>query len=108
MFEGSVFWCVAKAMPAITQPVAGWLALPVGTLATLLPSTPGYVGTFDFFVIKAAEAMGNPAAAAAGFALMVHLVLWLPATLTGGACALYWLLWMRSGARPATGENTPI
>ncbi len=32
---------------------------------TLLPSTPGYVGTFDFFAIKAAQAMGNSAAAAA-------------------------------------------
>lgn len=91
-FEGSVFYCAARAVPAITEPLAGWLALPVGTLATLLPSTPGYVGTFDFFVIKAAEAMGNPAVAAAAFAVLVHMILWLPATLAGGACLGIWAL----------------
>lgn len=89
-FEGAVFWAGAHAVPSIIDPLAGWLALPVGTLATLLPSTPGYVGTFDFFTIKAAEAMGNPAAAAAAFALLVHMILWLPATLIGGACVLIW------------------
>lgn len=89
-FEGAVFWSVANAIPAMAVPSAGWLSFPVGTLATLLPSTPGYVGTFDFFAIKAAQAMGNSAAAAAAFALLVHLVIWLPATIIGGAALLIW------------------
>ena len=101
-FEGAVFWCAAMAVPAVAQPLAGWLALPVGTLATLLPSTPGYVGTFDFFVIKAAQIMGNPAVAAAAFALLVHLILWLPATLVGGACLAYWSLRGRSALLSAS------
>lgn len=104
-FEGTVFWCAAKAVPAIVEPLAGWLALPVGTLATLLPSTPGYVGTFDFFVIKAAEIMGNPAAAAAAFALLVHMILWLPATLTGGACLAFWALRGRNASLPTASET---
>jgi uncharacterized membrane protein YbhN (UPF0104 family) len=37
--EGAVFWCVAMALqPALETPAAGWLALPVGTLATLIPA----------------------------------------------------------------------
>lgn len=88
--EGAVFWAVANAVPAMAEPSAGWLAFPVGTLATLLPSTPGYVGTFDFFAIKAAQAMGNSAGAAAAFALLVHLVIWLPATIIGGLALAIW------------------
>lgn len=82
--EGLVFWCAALAISGIAVPTAGWLALPVGTLATLIPSTPGYVGTFDFFVARAMTLAGNPAGAATAFALLAHLLLWLPVTLTGG------------------------
>lgn len=82
--EGFVFWLCALALPSITVDLAAWLALPVGTLATVIPSTPGYVGTFDFFVAQAMAAPGNTAAAAAAFALLVHAVLWLPPTLIGG------------------------
>ena len=83
--EGAVFWCVAMALlPAIETPAAGWLALPVGTLATLIPSTPGYIGTFDYFTIKAMTALGNTTAISTAYALLVHALLWIPPTLTGG------------------------
>jgi uncharacterized protein (TIRG00374 family) len=87
--EGCVFWCAALALPSVAAPLAGWLALPVGTLATLIPSTPGYVGTFDYFTVKAMTEMGNTAAGATAYALLVHMLLWLPPTLAGG---LYLLL----------------
>ncbi len=96
--EGAVFWAVARAVPAMSEPVAAWLAFPVGTLSTLLPSTPGYIGTFDFFVIKSVQLVGNAPAAAAAFAVLVHLVIWLPATVIGGAAMLIWNL---SGSAPA-------
>ena len=105
-FEGAVFWSVANAIPAMTVPSAGWLSFPVGTLATLLPSTPGYVGTFDFFAIKAAQAMGNSAAAAAAFALLVHLVIWLPATIIGGVALMIWNAAKPSGSTQNT-ERVP-
>jgi uncharacterized membrane protein YbhN (UPF0104 family) len=87
--EGCVFWFSALAMPAIDAPLAGWLALPVSTLATLIPSTPGYVGTFDFFTVRAMTELGNNTGAATAYALLVHALLWLPPTLAGG---LYLLL----------------
>jgi uncharacterized protein (TIRG00374 family) len=87
--EGCVFWFSALALPSITMPLAGWLALPVGTLATLIPSTPGYVGTFDYFTVRAMTELGNAAAAATAYALLVHALLWLPPTIIGG---LYLLL----------------
>lgn len=83
--EGCVFWFAALALPSIDVPLASWLALPVGTLATLIPSTPGYVGTFDFFTARAMIALGNAAGAATAYALLVHALLWFPPTLIGGA-----------------------
>ncbi|WP_428355675.1 lysylphosphatidylglycerol synthase transmembrane domain-containing protein [Methyloprofundus sp.] len=83
--EGTVFLCIAMALfPAIEYPMAGWLALPVGTLATLIPGTPGYIGTFDYFTIKAMTALGNTGTPSTVYALLVHAVLWLPPTLAGG------------------------
>ncbi|WP_294537587.1 lysylphosphatidylglycerol synthase transmembrane domain-containing protein [uncultured Rhodoblastus sp.] len=88
LFEGLVFLCAAKALPAVAQPLGAWLALPVGTLATLIPSTPGFVGTFDYFVVQAMTELGNSENAAAAFAVLVHILLWLPPTVTGGLYAL--------------------
>ncbi len=82
--EGGVFVAAALALPALVEPAAAWLALPVGTLATLIPSTPGHIGTFDFFVAEAVKLVGEAPAAAAAYALLVHAMIWLPPTLAGG------------------------
>ncbi|SMC26524.1 hypothetical protein SAMN02745857_02515 [Andreprevotia lacus DSM 23236] len=83
--EGTLFYCAALALPAVVTPILGWLALPVGTLATLIPSTPGYVGTFDFPVRLAMTVWHtNSVEAATAFALLVHALLWLPPTIAGG------------------------
>jgi len=94
-FEGATYWAVARALPALPVPEAAWLAMPAGTLATLLPSTPGHVGTFDYFAQLATLAAGNPLAQATAFVLIVHAVLWLTTTLTGGICLMIWGLGRR-------------
>ncbi|OXX66479.1 lysylphosphatidylglycerol synthase transmembrane domain-containing protein [Vibrio sp. V03_P4A6T147] len=87
--EGLVFWLVALSMSSISNNVAAWLALPVGTLTTVIPSTPGYVGTFDYFTAKVMSSFGNSISASTAYALIVHLVLWLPSTAVGGLYMLY-------------------
>jgi len=82
--EGCVFWFIAISLPSISDASAAWLALPVGTLATLIPSTPGYVGTFDYFVIQSMHSLGNNLAGSAAFAFIVHALLWFPPTIVGG------------------------
>lgn len=94
--EACVFYSVARALPDMTEPIAAWVAMPVGTLATMLPSTPGYIGTFHYFVLQVAQALGNPEAAAAAFAFLVHLALFFPATLWGGLCFVYWIFTRQS------------
>lgn len=87
--EGMVFLIIASALPGITHEFAAWLAFPVGTLSTLIPSTPGYIGTFDYFSSQAMIILGNSVVAATTFAFIVHFILWLPPTIIGGIYLLF-------------------
>jgi len=98
LFEGASYWAVALAMPALPLPGAAWLAMPAGTLATLLPTTPGHIGAFDYVAQLATVAAGNPLAEATAFVIVVHLMLWLTTTLAGGLCLLIWALQRKQAA----------
>lgn len=89
-FEGASYWAIAQAFTTLLRPDAAWLAMPLGTLSTLLPSTPGHVGTFDYFAQAAMLALDNPLAAATAFVLLTHAMLWLTTTLVGTVCLLIW------------------
>jgi uncharacterized protein (TIRG00374 family) len=82
--EGCVFWCAAIALPSVSKPISAWLALPVGTLSTVIPSTPGFIGTFDYFTSQSMVLMGNELAASAAYAFTVHAIIWFPPTILGG------------------------
>lgn len=81
--EGAVYASVAWSLHAGGSLLAPWFSLATGTLATLLPSSPGYVGTFDYFAMLGLTAYGASRTVAAAFALLVHIILWLPVTLAG-------------------------
>ncbi|NJL34863.1 MAG: hypothetical protein HC893_14685 [Chloroflexaceae bacterium] len=49
----------------------------------MLPSAPGYVGTFHAPGIAILEQFGVPQALAAGYTIVLHAALWLPVTLLG-------------------------
>ena len=85
--EGAVFVTVAAAIHSGAAPPGPWFALATGTLATAIPSTPGYIGTFDYFAAQGIAAYGASPALAAAFAVTVHAVLWTASTVTG----LCWL-----------------
>lgn len=100
-FEGAVFATVAHDL-ASDAPIAGaWFALATGTLATLLPSTPGYVGTFDYFAMLGFVAFGAEREVATALSLSVHAVLWAPVTAVGLS-----LLALRGG-RAAFAPSSP-
>ncbi len=88
-FEGAVFATVAHGISPESTTAGGWFALATGALATLLPSAPGYVGTFDYFAMLGLLAYGAARANAVAFAVVVHVVLWLPLTVVG---LIYFLL----------------
>jgi len=88
LLEGVVFACVMWSLQLDLGSAAAGLSLGAATLATLLPSSPGYVGTFDYFAALGLTAYGAARVAATAFALLVHLVLWVPVTVVGLALLL--------------------
>lgn len=82
-FEGAVFATVAAAVNTGVDPLGPWFSLGTGTLATLIPSSPGYVGTFDYFAAEGLVAYGADPEISVAFAVTVHAVLWLPLTVAG-------------------------
>jgi uncharacterized protein (TIRG00374 family) len=100
--EGGVFYAAARALDLTESPAAAaLLALSVGTLSTIIPSSPGYVGTFHFFTARMVTGLGATAVGAAAYAILVHAILWVTTTAAG------FLLLGLSGfrARPDTKER---
>jgi uncharacterized protein (TIRG00374 family) len=97
--EGGMYAVVAHAIHAGGRPFGPFFSLATGTLATLIPSSPGYVGTFDYFAALGLTAYGAGRDAAGAFALLVHLALWLPPTVVGALCLA------APGRRDATGQQ---
>jgi glycosyltransferase 2 family protein len=87
-----VAWCVELSvflvlMPGFGIPGTPPLALLVGSaanFATLVPSSPGYVGTFDGALITVLrDTAGIAAAPATAYAIVVHATLFLPVVVLG-------------------------
>jgi uncharacterized membrane protein YbhN (UPF0104 family) len=81
--EGCAFVAVAQAFGLAAPWRTGALAVGLATLATAIPSLPGYVGPFDFFAAAAATAYGAPPADAVAYAIVVHALLWTLGTVAG-------------------------
>lgn len=79
---------------------AALMGTAVANLATLVPSSPGYVGTFDVALKTVLETwFGASAGTAAGYTLVVHAMLIVPVVLAG----LYFL-WRENLSLPELGR----
>ncbi len=81
--ETTKYWFVMHAFDFKVSFFVLMVMTAVVNLATTLPSTPGYVGTFDTPGIKTLTAYGVPESTAASYTLVLHAALWLPITLLG-------------------------
>jgi uncharacterized membrane protein YbhN (UPF0104 family) len=87
-FEASMYWTVAHAFGSpladAMTPFAALLTTAIANLATLVPSGPGYVGTFEAGVLLAVNgALGISRGLALSYAVLLHVLLWLPVTVWG-------------------------
>ena len=57
--------------------------MAIATLATLVPSSPGYVGPFHLAAFAGITFLGGTNEQAASFAVLSHLGVWVPTTLAG-------------------------
>jgi glycosyltransferase 2 family protein len=83
ILEGTVFWMVSMALHLHLAAAAPWLAFVLANFAAMIPSAPGYIGTFHAAVITALVTLGCEQNAAASFAILVHALLWIWITLAG-------------------------
>jgi hypothetical protein len=86
--EASTYWIVLQAFDFRVSFWVLMLVLGIANLTTVLPSTPGYIGTFHGAVVLTLVAFDVPREQAGPYAIVMHMVLWLPITLAGA-----WLLW---------------
>jgi hypothetical protein len=81
--EAVVYWIVSFAFGL---DVSYWVMLTVVgavNLAGLLPASPGQIGVFEFFASRVLIGVGIAETQATAYALLVHVVIWLPPTLLG-------------------------
>ena len=87
-FEASMYWVIARGFPdPLPEKMtfsATMLTTGVANLATLIPSSPGYVGPFETGVTLVVEgALGVSGALALSYAFLVHAALFFPVTIVG-------------------------
>lgn len=83
ILHSGVYWIVALAFGLQLDFPTTLLVVGAVNLAGLIPASPGQVGVFEFFVVVVLTAVGVLEAQATAYALVVHLVIWLPVTLIG-------------------------
>lgn len=83
LLEAGVYVAVGQGFGLMTDPLAYLLAVSVANLGTMIPSSPGYVGTFDALVARSLAFFGIGDAVALAYAFALHLAIWLPPTVIG-------------------------
>lgn len=87
-FEGLMYLAVAKALGIGLGMLVDLSAMVMANFVTMIPSAPGYVGTFHAAVIAVLKIAGASNDKAAAFAVCAHAMLWLPITIAGGIAFL--------------------
>ncbi len=91
--EAGVYWLVAIGFGLDLPYIAILLVVGTVNLAGILPSSPGQIGVYEFFVGASLVALGVSPLIAPIYAVVVHVVIWLPVTAVGFLLLAYLGLW---------------
>jgi uncharacterized protein (TIRG00374 family) len=83
LLETAKYWFVMHAFPFVVSFFTLMLLNGIANLATTIPSAPGYVGTWEAVTKAVLVAYAVPEGVALGYAVVLHIALWLPITLLG-------------------------
>lgn len=88
LLEATMYLLIAEGFGLDLSPAAVLMVTAVANLATLIPSSPGYVGPFETGVLLVLNgALGISRALALSYAIVVHAALYFPVTILG---LIYW------------------
>lgn len=82
-FESMLFACVGYGLGIQISLYAFFAIMTVVTLSTMIPSTPGYFGTFHLVAFSLLPVLGAASSEAGAYAFLTHFLMWLPTTLVG-------------------------
>jgi uncharacterized membrane protein YbhN (UPF0104 family) len=83
ILEGVIVWLVGQSLGLEVSVVEGVFVLVLAGMFAVIPSAPGYVGTFDAGMLVALGRLGISDGPAVAYALLVRFVLYVPITVVG-------------------------
>lgn len=83
IFEAFIYGLVIHGLLIDVPIVAMFLSTVMSTLSTLIPSSPGYIGTFDYAASVSIMVFGVPHQHALAYGVFVHFILWVLVNVAG-------------------------
>jgi uncharacterized protein (TIRG00374 family) len=83
LLETVKYWFVMHAFSFTVSFFALMLLNGIANLVTIIPAAPGYIGTWEAVTKAVLVAYGVSGGEALGYAIVLHVALWLPITLLG-------------------------
>jgi glycosyltransferase 2 family protein len=93
---------IAQALDIDLDPLDCLFVTAVVNLGVAIPSSPGFVGTYQWLGVASLGALDVPREQALAFSILLHASWYVPTTLVGGLLLLFRLDWgFRSHGRPS-------
>lgn len=92
IFEAiAIYFIIKDNDNGINNFLASLFSMALGTLSTLIPSSPGYVGTFHYSIAKGFQIFGISKVDSYSYALLVHSLFWISISAIGivSFCSLF-------------------
>ena len=97
LMEACAYLAIQKVF-LIQLPLSALFAVAaVATLSTLLPSSPGYVGTYHYFLALAVMSYGPTKDLSAAYSIVMHFTLWASVCFLGLGAYIYERLGLKDG-----------
>jgi len=81
--EGMTYYVVSLSFGFNLPLYVSLFTVVIVNLGIMIPSAPGYIATFEFFCISALALFSVEKSVALSFAIVLHIVLFVPITLIG-------------------------
>ncbi len=81
--EAGLFYAILKGLSIDLSFIFSLFIMAIVTMGTLIPSSPGYIGTFHFIAYTGLFFTVEDSSIAGSFAIITHSTLWLSTTLVG-------------------------
>jgi glycosyltransferase 2 family protein len=103
-------WCVAYSLGIVLSPAEALFVTTVISLGVIIPSSPGFVGTYQWLGVASLGLLGVGRVDAFAFSLLVQAVWFVPTTLAGVvlACRLALASRVRAAVAVAPAERNAV